>query len=133
MHTSAGQGIQVGRHCGNQRFSFTGFHFGDFSLMQNNTAQQLDMERALAQDAVISLPDGRKGIRQNIIQRFSRGKPVLQNRSHAAQLVIAHGAVSIRKRLDFTRDLFRLAQLPLAMCPEHFGKKTHFTSSDCSL
>ena len=36
------QRVQISRTGGYQRFSFTGFHFSDTALMENNSADQLN-------------------------------------------------------------------------------------------
>ncbi len=68
MHAFAGQGIQIGRQRGNQRFSFSGAHLGDTPLVQYNTAHQLDRIRFHAQHAPGGFPNKRKCFRQKRIQ-----------------------------------------------------------------
>ncbi len=41
MHAFAGEGVEVGRERGYEGFTFTGGHFGDLTLVQHDTADQL--------------------------------------------------------------------------------------------
>ena len=49
MTALALQGVQVNRKGGGKGFSFTGFHFGDHSLMQNDPSHQLYVKMPLFQ------------------------------------------------------------------------------------
>ena len=63
MNAFAGQRVQICGHGGHQRFTLAGFHFGNSSLMQNNAAQKLNIERTLSQHPVVRFTHGRKSIR----------------------------------------------------------------------
>ena len=41
VHTLAGQCVKVGSQCGDQGFTFTGFHLGDLATVQYHAADQL--------------------------------------------------------------------------------------------
>ncbi|MPN07489.1 hypothetical protein SDC9_154759 [bioreactor metagenome] len=51
MDAIAGQPVEVTRQRGHQRFSFTGFHFRDTSLMQDDSADELDIKMTHSQNA----------------------------------------------------------------------------------
>ncbi len=44
VNAAAGKRIQIHRQGGDQRFTFTGLHFGDLALMQNDAADELHVE-----------------------------------------------------------------------------------------
>ena len=67
------QCVQVAGENGDQRFAFAGFHFGDPALMQHDAANELDGVGPHTQHPVGSLPNGGKGLGQQIIQRLTLG------------------------------------------------------------
>src|SRR5208337_4122332 len=58
----AGEGVEVGGHGGRQGFAFTGLHFGDLALVQDDAADELDVEGAHAQHPGGGFPDRGKGL-----------------------------------------------------------------------
>src|SRR3989338_1673493 len=76
MDSFARNGVKVRRQSGNQSFSFARPHLGDFSLMQNNSAQKLDVKMSLAERSSGRFSYRRKRFRQNFVQRLSAVKPV---------------------------------------------------------
>ncbi len=68
MDPAAGQRVQVERQRGDQRLAFAGAHLGDLALVQDQSADQLDIVVALADGAFGGLAHGRKGFRQELIQ-----------------------------------------------------------------
>src|SRR3989338_9542164 len=49
VDTLAGNGVKIRRQSGDQSFSLACPHLGDFSLMQNNPAQKLNVKMPLAE------------------------------------------------------------------------------------
>src|SRR3989344_2478014 len=76
MDAFAGNGVKIRRQSGDQSFSFAGPHLGDFSLMQNNSAQKLDVKMPLTERSSGRFSCRRKRFRQNFVQRLSAIKPV---------------------------------------------------------
>ena len=70
--------VQIRRKRRNKRLAFAGLHLRDSTLMKNNAADQLHAERFHSDRALRALPDSRKSLRENIVQRFSFGKPFLK-------------------------------------------------------
>ncbi len=62
--------IQVERQRGNQRLAFTGAHFGNFALVQDQSADQLHIEMTLANGSLGSLPHRGKSFWEEFIQYF---------------------------------------------------------------
>ena len=71
MDAFAFQSVQIGGQRSNQGFAFTGFHLGNHPLMQDNTANQLDIIMSLTQSPFGSLADDGKSLRQQIVKRFA--------------------------------------------------------------
>src|SRR3989338_8297752 len=76
MDTFAGNGVKIRRQSGDQSFPFAGPHLGDFSLMQNNSAQELNIKMPLAERSSGSFSCRGERFRQNIVRRLSAVKPV---------------------------------------------------------
>jgi len=57
VNTLAFERIQIDGQRGYQASSFTGFHLGDFALMQNDAADQLLIEMPHLEDAAAGFAD----------------------------------------------------------------------------
>ena len=68
MHALAGEGVEVGGHGGHQGLAFTGLHFGDLALVQDDAADELDVEGTQAQDPGGGLPHRGEGLGQEVVQ-----------------------------------------------------------------
>ena len=71
MNAFTAQRIEVRRRYARQRLSFTGLHFGDLSVVQDDSAHQLNVVMAFAEFAPRRFPNQGKRFRQQGIQRFS--------------------------------------------------------------
>ena len=105
MNAFSRQRVQINRQSRNQRFSFTRAHFRDLSAVQNDAADQLDVEMALSDGAFGGFANGCKGIRQNVVQRFAVRQPFFQHRRAGFQFFVRKGSDFRFKRVDF-RDGF---------------------------
>ena len=108
MHALARKRVQVRGQGSHQGFAFTGFHFGDASLVQHDTAQNLHMVGPLAQHPGIRLPDGGKGLRKQIIEGFAFFQPRLKLSGFAPQLLIAQAAIGLVQGLHLLGNFFQL-------------------------
>ena len=68
MYAFARNGIQIRRQCCYQCLAFTGFHFRNTSLMQDDTADNLYPVMPHAQNTPCCLTHGGKCLRQQVIQ-----------------------------------------------------------------
>ena len=66
----AGQRVQISRQRRNQRFSFAGFHFRDFALMQHDAADQLHVKMPHPKRPPPRFAHHRKRRNQRRLQRF---------------------------------------------------------------
>ena len=69
----AGERVEIARQGGDQRLAFTGLHFGDLALVQNDAADQLDVEVAHVDDAPAGLAHDGKGLGQHVVERLLLG------------------------------------------------------------
>ena len=77
MHALARKRVQIRGKGGNERFTFTRFHFGDTSLMQTYAADYLNVEVLHTQNTPARLSQSRECVEQNIVERFALCKSVL--------------------------------------------------------
>lgn len=68
MYAFSRQGIQISRKGGGQSLSFTGTHLGNTSLVQNDTADNLDAEMFHPQHTHGRLPHDSIRLGQNVVK-----------------------------------------------------------------
>ena len=125
MDALARQRIQIGGEGGHQGLAFTGLHLGDPALMQHDATHQLHPVGAHTQHTVRSLPHGGKSLRQNVVQRLTVGKALLEFRSLGLKLCIGEGLVFIAQRLDLIHNGVDGFQLPGAVITKDGFQKSH--------
>ena len=104
MHAILRQSIQVCRKDRDQRLAFTGFHFSNSSLMQYDTADDLNAEGLHTEDSPAGFPSGSKGFRQNIVQGLTLCKALLELRSLGFQLIIRQFGILVIQRFHLVGD-----------------------------
>ncbi len=67
MNALALKSVEVGGQSGHQGFTLAGLHLGDFALMEDYSAHQLDVEVTHADGAAGDFPDDGKGFNQDVI------------------------------------------------------------------
>ena len=122
----ARQRIQIGRQHRHQGLAFTGLHLGDSSLMQDNAADDLDREGLHPEDTPGRLPCRRKGIRENIVQRFPVFETLLQLAGLSAQLFIRQRRKLCFPVLDCPGNRHDSFQFSVGIASEQLGKQSHF-------
>ena len=125
VDTLTRQGVEVGGESGHQGLTLTRLHLGDTALMEDDTADELDVEGTLAQDALVRLTDGGEGLGEDVVQGLSRGQTLLEDLGHAPKLVVGHVLICGGQCLDLGGDLLQLLDLMLAVGAENFGHDTH--------
>ena len=60
--------VQINRSGRNQRFSFAGLHLGDSALVQDDAADQLDIEVAHVEDAPAGFADHGESFDENVVE-----------------------------------------------------------------
>ena len=100
MHAATAQRIQINGKRGNQRFSFAGFHFGDFALVQNHAADQLNVKVAHVENTPPSFTNDSEGFHQDLVEYFIDDFPSL-----VVQFLEALG-IGIRLVGDLVQTLF---------------------------
>ena len=70
VHAVAGERIQIAGQRGHQRFAFAGLHLRNLALVQHHAADQLHVEVPHLHRAPARLAHHRKGLGQNLVERF---------------------------------------------------------------
>ena len=92
--------------------------------MQDNAADELYPVGAHAQNPVRGLPNGGKGLRQNVVQGFALGEPLLEDPGLALQLRLGHLPVGVGHGLDLVYQRGNGFDLPLGVGSEQLGHGT---------
>ena len=66
----AGQGVEEGRHGGDQRLALAGLELGDALVVDGDAAQDLDVEMPLADRPLGRLADQGEGLEQQAVERI---------------------------------------------------------------
>ena len=125
MDTAAGKGVKVAGQNGHQGLTFTGFHFGDAALVQNDAADELHRVGAHAQHTAGSLPDGGKGLRQQLVQSFTLGKALLEKGGLSLQFFLRQSFIFFFQSKDLVHHGLNFLQLTLRPGPENLCKQSH--------
>ena len=74
----AADAVEVGRHHRGQRLAFTGLHLGDVAEVQRRRTHQLDVEWPLVEHPPGRLAGHRERFRQQVVEAFPVGVPLLE-------------------------------------------------------
>ncbi len=70
--------IQVDSQRGDQGLAFAGLHFGDLAAMEDDAADELDVEVPHIEGALAGLAADGKRFDQEVVERFAVGQPLLE-------------------------------------------------------
>ena len=74
MDALPAQGVEVGGKGGDERFSLARLHFGDLALVEDDAADELDVEMAHVNLAPGGLADDGEGLGEDIVQSARLGR-----------------------------------------------------------
>ena len=100
VHALRWQRVEIDRQGRDQRLALAGLHLGDHAAVQDDAAQQLHIEMALAQRSLGRLADRRERLHQQIIDRFAAIKTLPEPRRARAQFIVAHCLELWLERVD---------------------------------
>ena len=123
-----GQGVQVGRHGGNQRLAFTSLHLGDAGAVQHNTADDLHRIGLHAQHAPVGLTADGERLRQDIVQRLALGQALFEFGGLGLQFLIGQLSHFRLQGKDFVLDGIDALKFLVRERAEQFFKKRHNSS-----
>ena len=85
----SGQGVEVGGEGGDERFSFARLHLGDLALVEDDAADQLDIEVPHPGRPSGSLPDDGESFGQEVVQGRALGELFLEFGGFRPERIIA--------------------------------------------
>ena len=107
---------------GDERLAFARLHLGDAPLEEADAADDLHMEMTHAEDAARSLPERRKGVAEDVVERFAVLQAALQDLGLALELAVRHRLVLGFEALDLVRHFIELFEAPAAVAVLHKTK-----------
>ncbi len=127
----AGERIQVrGQGC-DQRLAFAGLHLGDPAPVQDDAADQLDVEVPHVERAAAGLADHGEGFRQQIIERLACGQPAAELDGLAPQLLVGELADLRLFRVDFGDQGLDALQFAIVRRTDDFGYECIDNHQEC--
>ena len=102
----AGEGVEVGGQCSDQGFAFAGFHFGDFALVQDGAADELDIVMALAEGAAGGFADDGEGFGQQVVGGGAIVQAAAELVGFGAQGGVVQGAYGVLQPVNLGDELF---------------------------
>ena len=124
----AGEGVEVGGQGGHQGLTFTGLHFGDTALMEDDAADELDAIGTEAQDTICRFPTGGEGFGEDVVQGGAGGQACLELVGLGAELFVGEGFVFVGQCLNFIYNGGNLFDFPLGVGSEKFSHHSHALS-----
>jgi hypothetical protein len=120
VNTQPGEGVEISGERGDQGFSLARLHFGDFPLMEDDTADQLDVEMPHAGRSARGFPHDRECFGQQIIRRGSLSELFLEFRGFSAQGGVGERLDPRFEAVDEADEGGEFFQIPFALRPEEF-------------
>ena len=122
MYALAGERVEVGGKRGNERFTFTCFHFGNTSLMKYNTADNLNIKVLHAEHSPACLAHYRERFGEKVVKTFAVCKTLLELGRFRLQLRVRKSGHFILKSYYLIRDRIDFLKLSVGICAEYFVK-----------
>ena len=91
------QRVEIDRQGRDQRLAFAGLHLGDHAAVQDDAAQQLHVEMALAQRSLRRLADGGERVDQKIVERLAARQPLPEPGRARPQFVVARAPRAVAR------------------------------------
>ncbi|OQB57388.1 MAG: hypothetical protein BWX98_01566 [Candidatus Aminicenantes bacterium ADurb.Bin147] len=123
MDSPAFQGVEVRGEGGDEGFSLARLHLGDFSLVKDDAADQLNVERTHPRRPPGGFPDHGEGLGQKIIQSRALSELFPEFPGFGSQRVIgklSDPGFEIVDEADVGGELF---EVPFALRSEEFFRK----------
>ena len=83
------EGVEIEGQRGDERLAFAGLHLGDLALMEDDAADELDVEVAHADAPPRRLADDGEGLRQDVVHALAVGQALAELVGLGAQLGVA--------------------------------------------
>ena len=88
VHALAFEGVEIGGQGRDERLAFAGLHLRDPPAVEDDSADELDVEVPHVQRAVPGLADDREGVGQQVVERLAVGEALPELGGLAAELLV---------------------------------------------
>ncbi len=100
VNAAARQRVEINRKRGNERLAFAGLHLGDFALVQNHAADELNVEVALPQRTLTRLAHSGECRDQNVVEGGPPGQLLFEFISPGTQRLVGELRQFAFQRID---------------------------------
>ena len=107
---------------GDQRLAFAGSHFGDLAAVQDDAADQLDVEVAHVEDAAAGFAADGEGFDQQVVERLAIGDALLEFDGFRGQLGVGELLELGLEIVDGGDDRTQPLDFAFVLGPEDFRK-----------
>ena len=126
MDAPAFERIEIDGRRGDQRLALAGAHFGDPALVEDDTADQLNVEMPQTKRAFGGLADGGEGLREDVVQLCAVGDLLAEILRPLSQGVVGKGLRDGFQRVDPLDNSLVGPDLPVVDGPEYLlGNPEH--------
>ena len=108
MHALAINRIQIGRKRCNQRLTLTCSHLGNFTTMEHNTADHLNVEMAHSGDALGCFTNRCKRLWKDVVKRLARSQSFAEQLGLVLEFFVRQRDHPVLERIDLCDDFHRL-------------------------
>ena len=119
VYAFACEGVEVRRKGSNQGFTFTGFHLGNTSLVQDDSADYLYGEVLHSKHTPARLAACGKCVGKNIIESLAVCKSFFEKNGLVFKLALAHLSILVLEREHLVANRLNALNLALAVVAEH--------------
>ena len=122
MNAVAAQTVHIRSNACDKCLTFTGSHFSDSALMQNDRTDDLNGERLFAEHAVCCLTDSCQCFDHNIIEGFAVGETLAEFLCLCLQSSIGETLILLIQIQNLLFDRFNFSKLFFTVRAEDFVK-----------
>jgi len=112
VDTAPGEGVEIDGKSGDEGLSLSGAHLRDLPLVEDDTADELNVKMAQADGPFGRFPDGGEGFGDQVIERFPVGEPFAELDGLVFEGVVCEGGIRRIQRVDLVNqglELFKRA------------------------
>ena len=120
MDALAVEGVEVGGEGGDQRFPLARLHLGDPAAVEDDAAEDLDVEVAHLEGPAGRFPDAGEGLDEDVVEGGALGELFLEFGGLGPQLVVRQGLDAGFELVDGDDDRADLFQVAVVLGPEDF-------------
>ena len=122
MHAFSEQCLRIGCECRYQCLSFSGSHFGDLSLTQGNSPDQLDVKVPLIAHALAGFANQGKSLGDDILEGCAFGNALLEFCRFLWEICVSQSRHFRFELVDLLYDRLHVLEEPRTVVTKHLVK-----------